>query len=329
MEFKSENRSFSYCEGDRRLKRDSLEENKQEERNTIKSEWLKKQTHSMVKRWQEKFCVLKVESFEYYNKKNLLQPAGSFNFAQVRVEVYIRKEKEFVIAPEGCERVFTFKCSSSSCCLSWLSALRSSLSLSSAPSFPSLSPSFFRFPQLSSSSFASVAQTGDILLFRSTSLISKAQRALSRSSYDHVALIVRDDFSLGFLEATRVVGVNLLQWADFLAHNWHLLYSRLVFRKLRVPDHRKVELRIKEFVLENTGKKFSASIGKILGRRRSRPDDGFFCSELVASAYQFAGLLPGDIDPSSYWPGNFSNDRPLRLVSSSLGALTEINFSLG
>jgi hypothetical protein len=51
--------------------------------------------------------------------------------------------------------------------------------------------------------FLKIADTGDLLLFRGKSIITKIQRTLTMSDYDHVALLLR--YSTGrlvILEAT-------------------------------------------------------------------------------------------------------------------------------
>ena len=37
-------------------------------------------------------------------------------------------------------------------------------------------------------------------------------------------------------------------------------------------------------------------------------DDGFFCSELVAAAYQYLGMLPDERLASSFWPSTLANE---------------------
>ena len=44
------------------------------------------------------------------------------------------------------------------------------------------------------------------------------------------------------------------------------------------------------------------------GPAETEEDDGFFCSELVAAAYQAMGMLPGDRPASSYWPSTLARE---------------------
>ena len=166
------------------------------------------------------------------------------------------------------------------------------------------------------------------MLFRSKNIISKAQRTVARSKYDHVALLIKDAGLLGFLESTRIVGVNILLWVEFIERDWHSSYSKIIFRKLHVSNSEGFEAIIKDFAMESRGKKFNASIRKILGSKQTDENEGYFCSELLASAYKKAGILPSEIDPSDYWPGHFAEERNLHLVNAYLGPLTQINFEI-
>ena len=42
---------------------------------------------------------------------------------------------------------------------------------------------------------------------------------------------------------------------------------------------------------------------------QKEPNEGYFCSELVATLYQRLGLLPLEVAATSYWPGNFSTEK--------------------
>jgi hypothetical protein len=44
---------------------------------------------------------------------------------------------------------------------------------------------------ISQSDFRKIADTGDILLFTGTSFVTRVQRALTMSEYDHVAMLLR------------------------------------------------------------------------------------------------------------------------------------------
>ena len=297
-----------------------------------KSGWLQKQTSKLIKTWQAKYCVLKNKVFIYYNLKTFKQPAGCFNFDQVQIKIEAQDPKTFYFEPQGCGRRFVFKAETEQECGDWVDLISREVSSSLATIYGiqalALVSKFWIFPQVSVYEFLNQCRTGDILLFRSKNLISKAQRLVTMSAYDHVAVLVNHMGHVGFLEATRVTGVNLLFWTEFCERNWHRLYSRLVYRKLKAPNPEHIDQSIKHFVTTTQGCKFNASFSKLLSRPGPDLSKGFFCSELVALAYQGAGLLPSDVRPSEYWPGTFADERALYLINSSLGPLTQINFEI-
>ena len=54
--------------------------------------------------------------------------------------------------------------------------------------------------------------------------------------------------------------------------------------------------------------------------------DSFFCSQLVAAAYKFLGLLPKEKSTTQYWPVDFSQSQDLGMIEGSLGSEYLINF---
>jgi Permuted papain-like amidase enzyme, YaeF/YiiX, C92 family len=79
-----------------------------------------------------------------------------------------------------------------------------------------------------------VAQTGDLLLFESKGLPSKMQRVLTRSKYDHVAMIVRaSDQKIVVFESLRETGVSTCTWERFLTKKWYTNYQSIAYRPLK------------------------------------------------------------------------------------------------
>ena len=55
--------------------------------------------------------------------------------------------------------------------------------------------------------------TGDIILFRAKALGAKVQRVVTRSKYDHVALVLKyNDGGISLLEATNQEGVSIVDY---------------------------------------------------------------------------------------------------------------------
>jgi len=87
--------------------------------------------------------------------------------------------------------------------------------------------------------FLQEAGTGDILLFkyvfhlkkfytnRTKNLVAQVLRKVTRSQYDHVAMVLKyNEKDVVLLEATGQSGVTLCKWSSFKANNFHILYSK-------------------------------------------------------------------------------------------------------
>jgi len=62
------------------------------------------------------------------------------------------------------------------------------------------------------------------------------------------------------------------------------------------------------------GKKYKIKTFKLCCNRRIKNQtrielESYFCSELVAAAYQVMGLLDKDLPPSDFWPRSFSSKK--------------------
>ncbi len=104
-------------------------------------------------------------------------------------------------------------------------------------------------------------------------------------------------------EATGQMGVDVCEWSDFLLHKWHLLYPKLVWRRLNNFERKPELLRsLETFVKNSKGKKYKITTSKLM-KKKSSTDYGeqvadkrnFFCSELVACAYKLLRLLPSEV----------------------------------
>lgn len=59
---------------------------------------------------------------------------------------------------------------------------------------------------ISEDDFRIRAMTGDLILFKSNTMISKVQRKITNSEYDHVALVIRDRGELSEVFLLEAVG---------------------------------------------------------------------------------------------------------------------------
>ena len=178
--------------------------------------------------------------------------------------------------------------------------------------------------------FEEIAKTGDILLFRGFQKHSKCQRSFTGADYDHVALIVRQGIILYVYESTGKDGVKLRAWRDFRVNLWNLLYDKITFRQL-IVDKEKInvqefeknkEIKCTEFIKMTKGMKYTLSgcgfcckcnMKKYGKDKKWGEYKGYFCSQLVAAAYNHMRLLTDEIDIGYYLPGSFSKDYDLEL----------------
>lgn len=126
---------------------------------------------------------------------------------------------------------------------------------------------------MSELSFRIKAMTGDLLLFRSKHLLSKVQRKLTNSEYDHVGIVIRmngDPSEVFFLEAVSS-GVRLNRWSqvrELLAHPRNppatQMYTKAAFRHVNIPRSSWLHARMQEFMAETLGKDYELSHKKLL-----------------------------------------------------------------
>ena len=194
----------------------------------------------------------------------------------------------------------------------------------------SLRKNFYKDYFLKIDVFEEIAKTGDILLFRGFQKHSKCQRSLTGADYDHVALLVRQGLILYVYESTGNDGVKLRAWRDFRMNLWNLLYDKMSFRQL-IVDKEKInikefeknnEIKCNEFIKMTKGLKYTlsgcgfcckCSMKKYGKDKKWGEYKGYFCSQLVAAAYNHMGLLTDEIDIGYYLPGSFSKDYDLEL----------------
>jgi hypothetical protein len=172
------------------------------------------------------------------------------------------------------------------------------------------------------------AATGDIWLFRGTSLSDRTIRAATNSPVNHVGMVVAiDDLPplLWHAELGRSLpdvwtgerqrGVQLHVLAEAVT-TWNARYQQRAWvRQLQGPIERYHEDRVMEVIARFDGRPFPTTFG-LLRRwftsrlRRSSSLETVFCAELVATTYQHMGLLPDTRPASWYDPGRFwSGDR--------------------
>ena len=199
---------------------------------------------------------------------------------------------------------------------SWLSAIlaeESSLEQHALLSFIGMLSNMPEKPVVHVDALSRAAETGDVILFRTAATVFPAlQRAVTLSAWDHVGIIVfrdqsqrvcaaADSVECGFVEADAS-GCRFYALDDFNANEWHRLYSAMALRRLECAERQTGLYRtLHEWSKQVLGRPYELTLAKIApGLAPKRPEAsssgsaeeaGFFCSELVAHAYQVGPSL--------------------------------------
>ena len=298
--------------------------------------WLQKRSTKLIKRWQNRFFILKNRVFEYYYTETDTNPAMTVNFNQVSADLNLMEDKSntiLILKVSGCKREFKLKGQSNEEIYEWAQAIAYHISDSKGTKMSLVAVAskdvFWKYARISNNDFESQVKSGDILLFKSKAIGAKLQRGITLSSFDHVALLLKyENNMVGVLESTSQFGVKTVFWSDFIDFNWHLDYKMLVYRKLEYDRPSNFSSQLQAFINKVEGKKYSLNPSKIFKNKTPGEENNFFCSELVASAYRHLGLLPKSIKSSTYLPVHFSSKSKLDFLNASLGQEYVIDFQL-
>lgn len=301
-----------------------------------RSGWLQKKSPKFFIGWQWRYFELKDKKLYYFKNTVGRKPKGVINFDLVSIDIVdVSNSCEFILAPQGCRRKFRIRAESKEIKQDWLISLHDHVTISEGRSrkmvrVASVSE-WWRIDRISELQFMNVADTGDILLFRSKDATARLQRCLLNSKYDHVAMVIRyATGELALLESTSLDGVSIVRWQDFTSYRWHLLYNMIVFRHLETERNDEMIQKLEDFICKVKGMQYLLNpIGIIKKRDPTGPDQGFFCSQLIASAYKEIGVLHSGVPSVSVLPGHFSYEHTLQLVDRAfLGEEQLIDFDL-
>ena len=305
---------------------------------TVKQGWLlKKSTNTLVKKWLNRYFTLENCRLLYFHSESDKRQKGVFDFNQLSVATISSTMQKFEIKISfiASDYILRLRAQNTEDLSDWVLALNlnisSSLGMRKELTLVISKAKFWRYQRISDYFFRRHANTGDILLFRSKGMVAKVQRGFTRGEFDHIALIMC--FASGkviLLEATDKDGVACLEWDYFVKMNWHLMYSRLVYRSLDIMRNEDMIRKLEKFVKNVDGKKFGIGPGKFIRSVSVEPgqENNFFCSELVASAYKAMGIFPSNLKSSSLWPADFLIDEKLPIENGRLGQEMLIDFDL-
>ena len=127
---------------------------------------------------------------------------------------------------------------------------------------------------------------------------------------------VYDTPELCILEATGGKGVHLTKFSSYVPKHLGAYFSKIVLKHLtfeRTHEHIK---KLYDFLdkTENSGYSFKPSALKKhyteVGAQTELEGRNFFCSELIAEAFKYCGILkPTNEASSNFFPCNFSSDK--------------------
>jgi hypothetical protein len=174
--------------------------------------------------------------------------------------------------------------------------------------------------------------SGDVLLFSGESRFSRGIKRLTGSHWSHSALVARPqagghlllweatlDTDLADVDTHEIAeGVHLYDLEHWIRHYG----GETAIRPLRVERTEAMREALLAFYYEardrpyerNRLELFRSVYDGPLGRNRKPDLTSFFCSELVAEAYQRMGLLPTSPPSNEYTPLDFSSERKTQLA---------------
>ncbi|CRG93971.1 conserved Plasmodium protein, unknown function [Plasmodium gallinaceum] len=193
--------------------------------------------------------------------------------------------------------------------IEWYNLLNSSIDnkkILNQPKFIFSENNFWKIDRISVEVFEAIADTGDIILFRSNVISGKLQRILTGGDYDHIGMILRNDKNdLFLLEAISNMGIILTPWTLFVKNKWNEAYSRISLRRLTWNNSEENLQKLLDFLKNTVGKKYNLKIVNFLVSKND-DNNGYFCSELIGECWKIMGVIPLNTSCSNILPSNFS-----------------------
>ncbi|CAD8121449.1 unnamed protein product [Paramecium sonneborni] len=301
--------------------------------------WLQKKSKSLLKSYKNKYCVFHDGILCIYDNEQKNRAKIVLNFHLFNFKYFSKQENnitiEFGLKCEDNDVVFQFKGDK---CHDWFKIIKKCIDdYRQTPKYQYYIRPFEEYYKkrlIHNQQFLDMAQTGDILLFQGKHISCKAQRLVTRSQYDHVAMILKyTNGSIYVLEATGTFGVGIFEWKHMIGKQWYELYNKVVYRQLDIKRTTDFLVKMESFTKENLGKAYSLTVRKLITDKSvmvpSTDKNTYFCSQLVAQAYKKAGILQTELSATQFWPGSFSNEKQdLELTGAKLSDEYLIGFNM-
>ena len=186
---------------------------------------------------------------------------------------------------------------------------------------------FYKETYIRTKDFEKIAETGDLLLFRTLDCLSDCQRLFTRDEYDHIALVIRRNGIIELFEATSNENCSLLEWNKFKYRLYNLIFKKVVLRKLNIDEEdtlkyneirENIEIKSNEFIDKTLKKKYAMSVLKMVIDRKPKEYEktgdwekgkGYCCSALTAAFYIYNGVMKLEKSVHCIKPGDFEQDR--------------------
>ncbi|SCO92995.1 conserved Plasmodium protein, unknown function [Plasmodium malariae] len=280
-----------------------------------------------AKRW----FLLKNKKLYYFKTKESLRPSGVLDLELIHMNInydhgvnrkrnaddcflyciesrMYKNESLLILNPQNTKVKFYLRGNDKDIC-EWYSLLSNSMinkKITTQPKFIFSENNFWKIDRISVDVFESIADTGDIVLFRSNVVSAKLQRMLTRGEYDHIGMILRNDKNnLFLLEALSNMGIVLTPWDLFRKNRWNEAYARIALRRLTWDNSEENLRNLLNFLKNTIGKKYNLKIINFI-TPKSAGTDSYFCSELIGECWKIMGVIPLSTTCSYIWPSNFS-----------------------
>ena len=161
------------------------------------------------------------------------------------------------------------------------------------------------------SRLAEFVTIGDVILFKSANFVSGIQRAATRSEWDHCGIVVSKSHGQLYLLESTGDGVGCYPFTNRIrAYGIEFAQYMAVRRIIGPPRRRQFQTKLREFTAQVNGAKYKLDFKKLvssqpLEKSLDSKKGGFFCSELVAAAWQELNIMKDDKAPNAYWPTDF------------------------
>jgi hypothetical protein len=151
--------------------------------------------------------------------------------------------------------------------------------------------------------------TGDLVFFKTTRVLTFFTRLLSWSDYDHVGIVlVSSNGKLRLLEAVSEPGVVVVDLEKALG-NYKSTCSELAALRFVFDRDDKTEAVAALFAREVRGMEYNWNLLDMALTSSEEPKElkGMFCSQLVAAALKKLSVLPPNVVADNYLPGTLSS----------------------